>query len=217
MLGHKLELKTLDTQCIATNEITDANQLIQQFHVSGIIGGNQSAAIQGLIPTVQSDQIPFVAAGTLLQTSPWGITTFPPNANVANTLVGFLKQKFPKLRTLANMTGNTPFGLAVQQDVQQYANQHGIQTVQGQISNTATDATPSLQPVAGQSAYWSNTSGTINLIEAQNAQSLGWTKPLLFQDGLTSDLVPMQQKYSNGTVYGVSPLAALTLSLTIRR
>lgn len=208
VLGHKIILDSLDTQCVATNEITDANQLIDQDHAVAITGGYQSAAIQGLIPTVEADHVPFVAAGTLLTQSPWGITIFPPNGDIANTLVGFLKEKFPKDKTLANVSGNTPYGIAVQQDVQGAANPKGISTTQQEISNTATDATPILQQTSADSAFFTNTSGPINLIIAANAQSLGWNKPLIFSDTRV-DCIPMQQKYTNGMIYCIGLFSSL--------
>ena len=78
ILHHKVELQSVDTQCVASNEIQLAESLIEKSHASAIIGGYQSAAISGVLPIVKQAKIPFVAAGTLPLESPWGVTTFPP-------------------------------------------------------------------------------------------------------------------------------------------
>ena len=65
ILHHQVQLRTDDTQCVASNEIQLAESLIEKSHVNAIIGGYQSAAISGVLPIVRQDKIPFVGAGTL--------------------------------------------------------------------------------------------------------------------------------------------------------
>ena len=78
-----------------------------------IIGGYQSAAISGVLPIVKQAKIPFVAAGTLPLESPLGVTTFPPNIYPGQAFLGYAKTTL-KAKSLGNISGDTPYGTALQ-------------------------------------------------------------------------------------------------------
>jgi branched-chain amino acid transport system substrate-binding protein len=185
ILGRKVELVTKDTQCVASNEIQLAHALISQSHVNAIIGGYQSAAITGLVPVVQSAKIPLIGGGTLPLESSWGITTFPSNSFVPQAFLDYLI-KNKGVKTLGNISGDTPFGQALQALVVSQAKDANVTTKDVRIANTATTTTPVLQQMSGTEAIFSNTSGPINIIFAKDATNLGLTKPLVFQDSLTT-------------------------------
>jgi ABC-type branched-subunit amino acid transport system substrate-binding protein len=184
ILGHKVELQTKDTQCVASNEIQLANSFISQTHVNAIIGGFQSAAITGVIPVVKAASVPFIGAGTLPLQSDWGITTFPPNSYVPATFLDYMT-KNKGVKSLGNITGDTPFGQAVQALVDTAAKTAGVSTKDVQIANAATSTTPVLQQMSSTDAIFTNTSGPINIIFSKDAQTLGLKKPLIFNDTLS--------------------------------
>jgi branched-chain amino acid transport system substrate-binding protein len=181
ILHHKVQLQTVDTQCVASNEIQLAESLIEKSHVSAIIGGYQSAAISGVLPIVKQDKIPFVGAGTLPLQAAWGVTTFPPNSDPGQTFLGYVVSKLGA-KTVGNISGDTPYGTALQADVTNEAKALGATTKNVEISNTATSTTPVLEQVAGTDAIFTNTSGPINIIMAKDAANLGLKIPLIFDD-----------------------------------
>ncbi len=181
ILHHKVELQTVDTQCVASNEIQLAESLIEKSHVTAIIGGFQSAAISGVLPIVKQAKIPFVAAGTLPLESPWGITTFPSNKYPGQAFLGYAKDKLGA-KTVGNISGDTPYGTALQTAVTNEATALGVSTKNAEISNSATSTTPVLQKMAGADVIFSNTSGPINIIMAKDAANLGLKVPLIFND-----------------------------------
>ena len=205
ILHHKVELDTKDTQCVASNEIQLANTFISQSHVNAILGGFQSAAISGVIPVVQSAKVPFIGGGTLPLQSAWGITTFPQNTYVPSLIMDYFgKQK--SVKTLGNITGDTPFGQAVQTNVDTAAKAAGVTTKDVQIANAATSTTPVLQQMSSADAIFTNTSGPINIIFSKDATTLGLKKPLIFQDSNTT----CQQAGSNySPVYCIVAQAAV--------
>jgi branched-chain amino acid transport system substrate-binding protein len=181
ILHRKVELRTVDTQCVASNEIQLAESFIEKSHVSAIIGGYQSAAISGVLPIVSKAKVPFVAAGTLPLESPWGVTTFPSNTYPGQA---FLNYVVPKLgaKSIGNISGDTPYGTALQAAVTTQAKALGVTTTNVEISNAATSTTPVLQRVSGTDAIFSNTTGPINIIMAKDAATLGLKAPLIFND-----------------------------------
>jgi branched-chain amino acid transport system substrate-binding protein len=181
ILHHQVELQTADTQCVASNEIQLAESLIEKSHANAIIGGYQSAAISGVLPIVKQAKIPFVAAGTLPLESPWGVTTFPPNIYPGQAFLSYVKTKLGA-KSVGNITGDTPYGTALQAAVTSQATALGVTTKNVEISNSATSTTPVLQKVAGTDAIFSNTSGPINIIMAKDAANLGLKVPLIFND-----------------------------------
>jgi branched-chain amino acid transport system substrate-binding protein len=193
--GHKVELITKDTQCVASNELQLFHQLVSQSHVDAIIGGYQSAAISGLAPVAKSASIPMVGAGTLPTDSSWGVTTFPPNEDVPKVIIPYFL-KSAGLKTLGNISGDTPYGQAVQALVANEAKAEGIATKGAQISNSATDTTPVLQKMSGTQVIFTNTSGPINIIFAKNAASLGLKQPLVLDDSF-ADCYPAGAAYPN--------------------
>lgn len=181
ILHHKVELQTVDTQCVASNEIQLAESLIEKSHASAIIGGYQSAAISGVLPIVKQAKVPFVAAGTLPLESPWGITTFPPNTYPGEAFLGYVVNKLGA-KSVGNISGDTPYGTALQAAVTSEAKALGVSTKNVEISNSATSTTPVLQKMAGADVIFSNTSGPINIIMAKDAANLGLKVPLIFND-----------------------------------
>jgi branched-chain amino acid transport system substrate-binding protein len=181
ILHHKVELQTVDTQCVASNEIQLAESLIEKSHASAIIGGYQSAAISGVLPIVKQAKVPFVAAGTLPLESPWGITTFPPNTYPGQAFLGYAVNKLGA-KSVGNISGDTPYGTALQAAVTTEAQALNVTTKNAEISNSATSTTPVLQKMAGADVIFSNTSGPINIIMAKDAANLGLKVPLIFND-----------------------------------
>ncbi len=181
ILHHKVELQSVDTQCVASNEIQLAESLIEKTHVSAIIGGYQSAAISGVLPIVKQAKIPFVAAGTLPVESPWGVTTFPPNTYPGQAFLSYVKSKLG-VKSIGNISGDTPYGTALQTAVTNEATALSVTTKNVEISNAATSTTPVLQKVAGADAIFTNTTGPINIIMAKDAANLGLKVPLIFTD-----------------------------------
>jgi ABC-type branched-subunit amino acid transport system substrate-binding protein len=181
ILGHKVELQTKDTQCVASNEIQLANAFISQSHVNAIIGGYQSAAISGLIPIVKAASIPFIGGGTLPLQSDWGITIFPPNNFIPQAFLDYMV-KNKNVKNLGNITGDTPYGQALQALVDTAAKSSGVTTKDVQIANAATSTTPVLQQMSGTDAIFTNTSGPINIIFSKDAQTLGLKQPLIISD-----------------------------------
>jgi branched-chain amino acid transport system substrate-binding protein len=205
ILGHKVELITKDTQCVASNELQLFQQLASQSHVSAVLGGYQSAAISGLDPVAKSKSIPLIGAGTLPTNSDWGVTTFPPNTDVPKVFIPYFV-KSGGLKTLGNISGDTPYGQAVQALVKGVAKDNSVATKGVQISNSATDTTPVLQKMSGTQVIFTNTSGPINIIFAKNAASLGMKTPLVLDDGF-ADCYPAGAAYSN--LYCVTYQAAM--------
>jgi ABC-type branched-subunit amino acid transport system substrate-binding protein len=181
ILGHKVVLQSVDTQCVASNEIQLAESLIEKSHASAIIGGYQSAAISGVLPIVKQDKIPFVAAGTLPVQTPWGVTTFPPNSDPGAAFLSYAVSKLGA-KTIGNISGDTPYGTALQAQVTTEAKALGATTRNVELSNTATTTTPVLEQVSGTDAIFTNTSGPINIIMAKDAATLGLKIPLIFDD-----------------------------------
>lgn len=181
ILHHQVQLQTVDTQCVASNEIQLAESLIEKSHANAVIGGYQSAAVSGVLPIVKQAKIPFIAAGTLPLTSPWGVTTFPPNIYPGQSFLGYVVNKLG-VETIGNISGDTPYGTALQASVSSEAKAMGATTKNVEISNSATSTTPVLQKMAGAGAIFSNTSGPINIIMAKDATNLGLKVPLIFND-----------------------------------
>jgi branched-chain amino acid transport system substrate-binding protein len=181
ILHHKVELQTVDTQCVASNEIQLAESLIEKSHASAVIGGYQSAAISGVLPIVKQAKVPFVAAGTLPLESPWGITTFPPNTYPGQAFLGYVVNKLGA-KSIGNISCDTPYGTALQAAVTTEAKALNATTKNAEISNSATSTTPVLQKMAGADVIFSNTSGPINIIMAKDAANLGLKVPLIFND-----------------------------------
>jgi branched-chain amino acid transport system substrate-binding protein len=181
ILHHKVELQSVDTQCVASNEIQLAESLIEKSHASALVGGYQSAAISGVLPIVKQDKVPFVAAGTLPLESPWGVTTFPPNTYPGAAFLSYVVSKLG-VKSVGNISGDTPYGTALQAAVSSEAKALGVTTKNVEISNTATTTTPVLQQVSGTDAIFSNTTGPINIIMAKDAATLGLKVPLIFND-----------------------------------
>ena len=181
ILHHQVKLQSVDTQCVASNEIQLAESLIEKSHAVAIIGGYQSAAVSGVIPIVKQAKIPFIAAGTLPLESAWGVTTFPPNIYPGQAFLGYVSSKL-HAKTVGNITGDTPYGAALQAAVTSQAKTMGLNTTNVQVSNSATTTTPVLQKVAGDDVIFANTSGPINIIMAKDAANLGLKVPLIFND-----------------------------------
>jgi branched-chain amino acid transport system substrate-binding protein len=181
ILGHKVELQSVDTQCVASNEIQLAESLIEKSHANAIIGGYQSAAVSGVLPIVKQAKVPFIAAGTLPLEAPWGVTTFPPNIYPGQAFLGYVAGKLGA-KSVGNISGDTPYGTALQAAVSSQAKAMGLSTTNVQVSNSATTTTPVLQKVAGADVIFSNTSGPINIIMAKDAANLGLKVPLIFND-----------------------------------
>jgi branched-chain amino acid transport system substrate-binding protein len=181
ILHHQVKLMSADTQCVASNEIQLAESFIVKSHVNAIIGGFQSAAISGVLPIVKQAKVPFMAAGTLPTESPWGMTTFPSNTYPGQTFLSYVASKL-HAKTVGNITGDTPYGAALQAAVTSQAKGLGLTTTNVEVSNAATTTTPVLQKVAGADVIFSNTSGPINIIMAKDAANLGLKVPLVFND-----------------------------------
>jgi branched-chain amino acid transport system substrate-binding protein len=181
ILHHKVQLQSVDTQCVASNEIQLAESLIEKTHANAIIGGYQSAAISGVLPIVKQAKMPFVAAGTLPLQSPWGVTTFPSNTYPGAAFLSYVTSKLG-VKSLGNISGDTPYGTALQAAVTSEAQALGVTTKNVEISNTSTSTTPVLQKVAGADAIFTNTTGPINIIMAKDAANLGLKVPLIFTD-----------------------------------
>lgn len=181
ILHHEVKLQSADTQCVASNEIQLAESFIVKSHVNAIIGGFQSAAISGVLPIVKQAKVPFIAAGTLPLESPWGMTTFPSNNYPGQSFLGYLAKKL-HAKTVGNITGDTPYGTALQAAVTSQAKALGLSTTNVEVPNAATTTTPVLQKVASTDAIFSNTSGPINIIMAKDAANLGLKVPLIFND-----------------------------------
>lgn len=181
ILHHEVKLQSVDTQCVASNEIQLAESLIEKSHAVAIIGGYQSAAVSGVIPIVKQAKVPFIAAGTLPLQSPWGVTTFPPNTYPGQAFLGYVISKLGA-KSIGNISGDTPYGTALQAAVTNEAKALGVTTKNAEISNSATTTTPVLQKMAGADVIFSNTSGPINIIMAKDAANLGLKVPLIFND-----------------------------------
>lgn len=181
ILHHEVKLMSADTQCVASNEIQLAESFIVKSHVNAIISGFQSAAISGVLPIVKQNKVPFMAAGTLPIESPWGMTTFPANSYPGETFLSYVAKKLGA-KSVGNITGDTPYGTALQTAVTSQAKALGLTTTNVEIPNAATSTTPVLQKVAGTDAIFSNTSGPINIIMAKDAANLGLKVPLIFDD-----------------------------------
>jgi branched-chain amino acid transport system substrate-binding protein len=181
ILHHQVQLQTVDTQCVASNEIQLAESLIEKSHASALIGGYQSAAISGVLPIVKQAKIPFVAAGTLPLESAWGVTTFPSNTYAGEAFLGYVVSKLGA-KKVGNISGDTPFGAALQADVTSEAKALGATTKNAEVPNSATSTTPVLQQVSGTDVIFSNTTGPINIIMAKDAANLGLKIPLIFED-----------------------------------
>jgi branched-chain amino acid transport system substrate-binding protein len=181
ILHHKVMLQSVDTQCVASNEIQLAESLIEKSHASAIIGGYQSAAVSGVLPIVKQAKVPFIAAGTLPLQSPWGVTTFPPNTYPGAAFLSYVVSKLG-VKSLGNISGDTPYGTALQTAVTSEAQALGVTTKNVEISNSSTSTTPVLQKVGGTDAIFSNTTGPINIIMAKDAANLGLKVPLIFND-----------------------------------
>src|SRR5690348_3982065 len=132
ILHHQVRLQSVDTQCVASNEIQLAESLIEKTHVTAIIGGYQSAAISGVLPIVKQAKIPFVAAGTLPLESPWGITTFPSNTYPGQAFLSYAKDKLGA-KSVGNISGDTPYGAALQAAVTTQAQVLGLTTSNVQV------------------------------------------------------------------------------------
>jgi branched-chain amino acid transport system substrate-binding protein len=181
ILHHQVKLQSVDTQCVASNEIQLAESLIVKSHANALIGGYQSAAVSGVLPIVKQAKMPFVAAGTLPLQAPWGVTTFPPNTYPGLAFLGYAKDKLGA-KSIGNISGDTPFGTALQTSVSTEAKGLGLTTQNVEVSNSATTTTAVLQKVAGADAIFANTSGPINIIMAKDASNLGLKVPLIFLD-----------------------------------
>lgn len=181
ILHRKVQLQSADTQCVASNEIQLAESLIEKSHATALIGGYQSAAISGVLPIVKQAKVPFVAAGTLPLESPWGVTTFPPNIYPGQAFLSYIASKLGA-KSVGNISGDTPYGTALQTAVTSEARALGVTTRNVEVSNSATSTTPVLQKVSGTDAIFSNTTGPINIIMAKDAANLGLKVPLIFND-----------------------------------
>src|SRR5499433_3538827 len=133
VLGKKLELDFSDDQSKPDQAVQGVAKLVDQDHVSILIGSFSSESTKAIIPAVMQRQVPLIipsanADNVMDSKSPWVFRTCAGAADYANTTIAFLKANgLPK--TMAIVYENTNFGQANMKAMTAAAQAAGISLV----------------------------------------------------------------------------------------
>jgi len=133
VLGKKLELDFYDDQSKPDQAVQGVAKLVDQDHVSVLIGSFSSESTKAIIPAVMQRQVPLIipsanADNVMDSKSPWVFRTCAGAADYANTTVAFLKANGDP-KTMAIVYENTNFGQAGMKAMTVAASAAGIKLV----------------------------------------------------------------------------------------
>src|SRR5215469_15044631 len=133
VLGKKLELDFYDDQSKPDQAVQGVAKLVDQDHVSILIGSFSSESTKAIIPAVIERQVPLIipsanADNVMDSKSPWVFRTCAGAADYANTTIAFLKANGDP-KTMAIVYENTNFGQAGMKAMTAAASAAGIKLV----------------------------------------------------------------------------------------
>jgi branched-chain amino acid transport system substrate-binding protein len=133
LLGKKLELDFYDDQSKPEQAVLGVSKLVDQDHVTIILGSFSSESTKAIVPAITQRQVPLLIpaanADNVMETkSPWVFRVCAGAADYARATLSFLKDNgAPK--TMAIVYENTNFGQAGMQAMSAAATANGIKLV----------------------------------------------------------------------------------------
>ncbi|CAB3392372.1 ABC transporter substrate-binding protein [Kyrpidia spormannii] len=210
--GKKLQLITYDDESNPTKAVLNLKKLLDQDHVSAVIGGTTSAISLGLIPTIEQAQVPFfsLAADQRIATpvKPW-VFKLPQGDNlVVERILAYLKSQ--NITKVGWLSSSDDFGQGGKNTFEALAPKFGIQGVAFEsYVPTDKDMIPQLTRIKN-----ANPQAVIIYgippgasIATKNFAQLGFKVPLIHSHGIANqDFLTQTGSASNGVVFPASKL-----------
>ncbi|MCM3568100.1 ABC transporter substrate-binding protein [Neobacillus mesonae] len=126
--GKKVELIESDNQSNETKALTDAKRMISQEKVVAIIGGAQSTTSLSMVPTIESEGVPYISNGSnrgIINGKKWAFLT-PPSDEVLITTILKDAQK-NGIKKMAMIRVNNDFGKSGEEAFKKNASKYGLE------------------------------------------------------------------------------------------
>jgi branched-chain amino acid transport system substrate-binding protein len=190
-LRHPVDIVIYDTESDETKTVLAAKKLIEEDHVSVIIGPTQSGTTLAVIDTVQKAEVPLIScAANIKIVEPaaerkWVFKTAPSDRLVVQALTNYLKEQ--GITQVAWASVNNAFGDGGKAEFEAAAAQAGIAIVDVEkFEATDTDMTTQLTKIRGTNPQaliiWSTPPSASAI--TKNAYDLGLTFPIFHSHGV---------------------------------
>jgi len=131
--GRKLELVYFDDQSKPDRAVQGISKLIDEDHVSVLLGAYSSESTLAMVPVVTAKQVPLivptaVADNIMKANSPWVFRICAGSGDYARATLDFLKNN-GNARTVAIVYENTNFGQASDKSMADAARSNGFQVI----------------------------------------------------------------------------------------
>ena len=204
--GKKIELVVLDNKSDPTQSLTNAKQLVEQDHVSAVIGGGTSPTTMPLLKYMESAKVPLISDGaanpivTPVEERHWVFKTPHNDSVIAEAVARFLARK--KLQSVGFISVNNAYGDSGLRQFSATAPRYGLKIVdQEKFEATDSDVTAQLTKIRDAKpqalVVWAIPPGTS--IVAKDAAQLSLPQTLVFSQGAGGNaFTELAQKAANG-------------------
>ncbi len=190
--GHKIDLHILDDASNATTGVTVTNQLLNQFNISVMLNGLNSAQNQAIEPILERAKVPQIVFSVLPRAPKWAFL-----ANLLNERSDALQIDFADksvhAKKIAIVFSQTPYGQTAATFMSARAKNRGMEVVYSQaIEPSVTDMTPQMAALkaTGAQAVVDVLTGSTHIVQAKAAATVGLSVPIVS----ATDDVPTHQK-----------------------
>ena len=182
--NHKINLHVLDDASNATTGVTDTNQLLNQFGVSAMLNGLNSAQNAAIEPILQRAQVPQLVFSILPPDPQWAFLVNLVNER-ADALEVDYADRVLHAKKIALVYSQTPYGQGAAKFMTARAKSLGLDVVYAQaIEPSVTDMTPQMAALkaSGAEAVLDVLTGAPHIVEGKAAATVGLSVPLVQAD-----------------------------------
>jgi branched-chain amino acid transport system substrate-binding protein len=182
--GHKLDLHILDDASNATTGVTVTNQLLNQFNVSAMLNGLNSAQNTAIEPILERAQVPQLVFSVLPRDPKWAFLVNLLNERADALQIDYANQKL-HVKKIALVYSQTPYGQNAAKFMAARAKGLGLDVVYSQaIEPSVTDMTPQMAALkaTGAEVVLDVLTGSTHIVEGKAAATVGLGVPLVQAD-----------------------------------
>jgi branched-chain amino acid transport system substrate-binding protein len=197
--GHKINLHVLDDASNATTGVTVTNQLLNQFGVSVMLNGLNSAQNAAIEPILQRAQVPQLVFSILPPDPQWAFLVNLVNER-ADALEVDYAARVLHAKKIALVYSQTPYGQGAAKFMAARAKSLGMEVVYSQaIEPSVIDMTPQMAALkaTGAEAALDVLTGAPHIVEGKAAATVGLEIPLVQADDDLPTHKKMAEAYPN--------------------
>jgi len=197
--GHKIDLHILDDASNATTGVTVTNQLLNQFNVSVMLNGLNSAQNAAIEPILERAQVPQLIFSILPPNPKWAFLVNLVNERADALEVDYANQKL-HAKKIALVYSQTPYGQNAAKFMTERAKSLNMDVVYSQaVEPSATDMTPQMAALkaTGAEVVLDVLTGSTHIVEGKAAATVGLGVPLVQADDDLPMHVQVTQAYPN--------------------